>query len=125
MGEILAVSAILLMLPGCANHLSEDQKVKLRDAASPYQQRMLMDLVVSEDEYRTAVTDAHTCVAAAGAIPDPVKQIDGQQLGFGFEITAASESGAAPIQDAADKCLKDHMDVVARIWVSQSDKLAG
>ncbi|MDF9749062.1 hypothetical protein M2428_000492 [Arthrobacter sp. ES3-54] len=47
-GGLLAVSVLLLALAGCAEHLSDDQKVQLRAGTSPYPQDLLADLRVSE-----------------------------------------------------------------------------
>ena len=122
-GALFAVPVLLLALAGCAEHLSEDQKIHLRSGTSPYQQELLADLQVSEQEYRGAVADAHRCVQASGAVPDPVRQIDGRQLGFGFSVTAADEKAAAPISEQAHQCSSDYMDVVARVWMSQGEPL--
>ena len=124
-GGLLAAPVLLLALAGCAEHFTEDQKIQLRSGTSPYQQEMLADLRVSEQEYRTAVADAHRCVEATGAVPDPVRQMDGSQLGFGFAVTAPDENAAARISDKAHQCRSDYMDVVARVWMSQRERLTG
>jgi hypothetical protein len=122
-GGLFAVAAFLLVMTGCAENLSEDQKVQLRSATSPYQQEALADLRVSEQEYRAAVSEAHRCVAASGAVPDPVAQVDDSHLGFGFAVTAPDEAAGARITDKAHRCQSDYMDVVARIWGSQRERL--
>ena len=81
-GVLFAVPVLLLALSGCTEHLSVAEKERLRSGTSDYQRKMLADLHVSEDEYRTAVAEAHRCVAASGAVPDPVTRVDGRQLGF-------------------------------------------
>ena len=124
-GVLFAVPVLLLALSGCTEHLSVAEKERLRSGTSDYQRKMLADLHVSEDEYRTAVAEAHRCVAASGAVPDPVTRVDGRQLGFGFAITAPDERAGARISDGAHRCQSDHMDVVARIWMSQGSTLTG
>jgi hypothetical protein len=69
------------------------------------------------------VSDAHRCAEASGAVPDPVTQIDDHQLGFGFAITAPDEKAGALIDDAAHRCQSDYMDVTARVWMSQGERL--
>jgi hypothetical protein len=124
---VVLLAGMVLGLSGCAvapwNQLSDEEKTELRDGSSAYQQRILDDLHVSEDEYRQAVQDAHDCVRDAGAVPDPIEILDGDQLGFSFSITAPSEAEAAPISDQAEACTPEYLDAIGRIWVSQGSKL--
>ena len=52
-GVLFAVPVLLLALSGCTEHLSVAEKERLRSGTSDYQRKMLADLHVSEDEYRT------------------------------------------------------------------------
>jgi len=121
-----AVLAVLL-LTGCSvepwNYLDEDQKRDLRDNTSAYQQAVLEDLQVTEDEYRQAVEDQRDCVAAAGANADEISSADRRNLSFAYSFTAATEREAEVIQRTTDTCLHEFVDTVGRIWASQGTRL--
>lgn len=104
------------------NYFDEDQKRDLRDGASEYQQALLSDLHVTEDEYRQAVEDHKDCVSAAGAIPDEI-MADGRNLSFEYSVTAPTTREVDSTMRDADACIPEYVDTVGRIWISQGTPL--
>lgn len=117
--KITAAGIVVLILTGCANYLSENEKREMREASSEYQQVALEDLQVSEAEYRDAVDKTHSCVKDKGFGVGPIVLSDGDQLGF----TSSSNGSDGPSSDEMEACYAEYLNQIGRIWVSQGNSL--
>lgn len=110
------LSCAALLLIGCSipPSFSEEEKREMRDTTSQYQRAVLEDLVVTEAEYRDAVTALRDCIQDGGFGVESITQ-DGNQLGF-----QSSYSGDNPPSDQIMKaCDNEFITQIGPVWVSQ------
>lgn len=87
---------------------------------SSYQAAVLEDGTVTEEEYAAAVEAQRECVVEAGALPGPIEELPGEQLGFHVDVPVTEDGlGDEDLSQKVFDCASEYSSQVGARWSRQ------
>lgn len=132
---VLPAALTLLLLTGCTSAFEELAapgnatttepalpplpEPTVPGGVSPYQVSVLED-GVTKDEYSAAVEAHRACVVEVGALPGPIEELGGEQLGFYVDVPVTAEGlGDEALSQKVFDCASQFVSAIGPAWSKQ------
>jgi len=124
---MVTVLSVAILLPfgmsSCSSNQGIDSPPKNIDgvlaSTTEFQQEILEDKTVTQEEYEKSVAAYKSCVDQAGGLTSEIKNLENNQMGFEIEYTSSDDDSPVMDKKIID-CDNDYHFDVAQVWAFQN-----